>query len=185
MLRAWLCANDSAQRNIGKFDPWTISTIVDYNHMCLMDHRKEELALKDLLLECENLLPAGNDKTVARAKILFNLGGALGAQRRYDEEEPVALELVAYGRSAGDAIEELRGLMLAAVAQSGLGKNLLAEASLRRSIFLIDTMKSFGRKSPWYAYPFSKMSFLIESAGSASCRMTRDTLVPLFCDPAR
>jgi len=164
LLQCWKCANDTAEQHLGRFDPWTLSNIIDQDHMRLMDDREEELTLSSLLQECEKM-PDYDGKAVARAKILFNLGTCLEHLERYAEEEPVALELVAYGRRKGDSIEELRGIVLAAGAQTKLGKYVLAEESLRRSVFLIDTTEGMGRRSPWAIQQLGRLEEFLMSMG--------------------
>jgi len=127
-----------------------------------MNDSKEEVALKSFLLECEKM-PVGNGKATARAKILYNLGNCLEKLERYAEEEPVSLELAAYGRVIENPIEELRGVVLAATAQAKLGKEDLAEANYRRSILLIDKTEALGPKSPWAVQQLGRLEEFLRS----------------------
>ena len=164
LLQCWKCANDSAERHLGRYDPWTMGTTIDLCHMRLKDDRTVELALRDLLLECE-MIPVELKPDISRAKILFDLGICLANQGRYAEEEPVALELTTLGRETGKKVVELRGAVLAATVQAKLGKSILAEASLRRSIVLVDTMTGMGPKSPWAIQQLGRLEALLRAEG--------------------
>ena len=164
LLQCWQCANDTAEKEFGRFHPWTISNFINRTHMRLLDDQEEELVLSKFLLEIDRL-PAGKEKAAARAKILFNLGNCLEYLHRYDEEEIVALELAAYGRSTGSLIEELKGVVLLGPAQAKLGKNELAEANFRRSITIVETEKTLGPRSPWVIQQMGRLEEFLRSIG--------------------
>jgi hypothetical protein len=108
---------------------------------CMSEH-DEELALRQLLHECEH----APDNFTPMTNILFSLTDNLKRQHRYAEDEVIALRLLRLAREKNSYLEMVWGLNSVSTAQMNLGKREEAERHIRESIALSSAKK--GPASP-------------------------------------
>ncbi|KAH8751080.1 hypothetical protein F5883DRAFT_211659 [Diaporthe sp. PMI_573] len=135
MAQIWKCTTDIFDSELGTFSRLAVSVRLDYIKRVVTNHLEEERLLRDLLAQF------GGIPRLSTPRVMLNLAHNLNRQRRHDEAEEMALEVLSllqeYDIYARRIVERIESLKIVSRSQFNQGKTLAAEETMREAIRMI------------------------------------------------
>jgi tetratricopeptide (TPR) repeat protein len=147
LARAWKCTADIFDRELGAFSSLAVSYRLDYIKRVfgITNYPEEEQLLRDLLAQF------GDNPTRSTPRVMLNLAHNLNRQRRHDEAEKIALEVLSllpkHEMYDKRIVERIESLKIVSRSQFDQGSILLAEKTIRMAIQMI--VDQWGVQHPW------------------------------------